>query len=189
MKRIAPVVLGLAALIAVPAVAFAGPGEGGGRERAAGRSIAGRERMGRQGPGARRLAKFRHRAHKVMKALDLTDEQKAALKASREAAAPVREDLKAKVQAIVAAARQGEKTPEARKAAREQIKAAIEGARNAVEPSASRFVGSLSAEQKAKLAEKAKAHGKTFEEAKLVKLVEGVLIAPKGHAGHRHGRR
>ncbi|MBL9085847.1 MAG: Spy/CpxP family protein refolding chaperone [Planctomycetia bacterium] len=183
MKRIAPVVLGLAALIAVPAVAFAGPGQGDGRKPAAARDGAGRLR---QGPGARRLAKFRHRAHKVLKALDLTEEQKAALKASREAAAPVREDLKAKIQAIVAAARQGERTPEARKAAREQIKAAIEGARSAVEPSASRFVGSLSAEQKAKLAEKAKAHGKTFEEAKLVKLVEGVLIAPKGH---RHGRR
>ena len=189
MKRIAPVVLGLAALIAVPAVAFAGPGEGDGRKPAAARGVAGRERAGRQGPGARRLAKFRHHAHKVMKALDLTDEQKAALKTSREAASTVRDDLKAKIQSIVAAARQGEKTPETRKAAREQIKAAIEGARKAVEPSASRFVGALSAEQKAKLAEKAKARGKTFDEAKLVKLVEGVLIAPKGHAGHRHGRR
>jgi hypothetical protein len=181
MKRIVPVVLGLAALIAVPAVAFAGPGEGPGR-----RPRAERDGAGRAGPGARRLARFRHRAHRVLRALDLTEEQKAALKASREAAAPVREDLKAKIQSIVAAARQGERTPEARKAAREQVKAAIAAARTAVEPSASRFVGSLSAEQKARLAEKAKAHGKTFEEAKLVKLVEGVLIAPKGH---RHGRR
>lgn len=189
MNRIVPLVLGLAALVAAPAVALAGPGKAGGRRPVAERDGAGRNALGRQGPGARRLAKFRHRAHKVMKTLDLTEEQKAALKASREAASTVREDLKAKLQAIVAAARQGEKTPEARKAAREQLKAAIEGARKAVEPSASRFVGSLSAEQKAKLAEKAKAHGKTFDEARLVKLVEGVLIAPKGHAGHRHGRR
>lgn len=184
MNRIVPVVLGLAALVAAPAVALAGPGQGAGR-----RPVAERDGLGQRGPGARRLAKFRHRAHKVLKALDLTEEQKAALKTSREAASSVREDLKAKIQSIVAAARQGEKTPEARKAAREQIKAAIEGAKKAVEPSASRFVGSLSAEQKAKLAEKAKAHGKTFDEAKLVQLVEGVLIAPKGHAGHRHGRR
>ncbi|MFO0933885.1 MAG: Spy/CpxP family protein refolding chaperone [Planctomycetota bacterium] len=189
MNRIVPVVLGLAALVAAPALALAGPGQGAGRRPVAERDGAGRDGLARRGPGARRLAKFRHRAHKVMKALDLTEEQKAALKTSREAASTVRDDLKAKIQSIVAAARQGEKTPEARKAAREQIKAAIEGALKAVEPSASRFVGALSAEQKAKLAEKAKAHGKTFDEAKLVKLVEGVLIAPKGHAGHRHGRR
>ncbi len=95
-----------------------------------------------------------------MKALDLTDEQKAALKTSREAASTVRDDLKAKIQSIVAAARQGEKTPETRKAAREQVKAAIEGPRKASSRPPRASSEPSPPEQKAKLAEKAKAAGR-----------------------------
>jgi len=179
-------VLGLAALVAVPTVASASPGEGrGGRAARA-------DGAAPHGPLARRFARARHRAGHVLRVLDLTAEQKASLKASREAAAPVREDLKAKVQAILAEARKGERTPETRKAARAQIQAAMASARASVEPSASRFVGSLTADQKATLVEKAKAHGKTFDEAKLVKRVEGVLVAPEGRGAKRHrhpGRR
>lgn len=179
MKRILSFALAATLLAAAVApVASAGPRERGGR----GRAFAGRE-AGPRARLARKMAVRRHRAHKLLKALELTDAQKQALKEAREGVATVRQDLGAKIRALLEQARKGERTPESRKAVCEQVKAAVTSARTAVEPSATRFVASLSAEQKAKLAEKAKAHGKTFEEARLVKAIEGMLIAPG-----RHGR-
>ena len=81
----------VAAMAAAPIVAFAGPD---GREpapRGAGRR--GHERGG-----------FGHRRHgglKVLKALDLTDGQKALLADGRAQAEPVRADLRAKIEALI----------------------------------------------------------------------------------------
>lgn len=179
MQRLLTYALALSLLAAAAApVASAHPRDRAGR----GRAFAGRE-AGPRARLARKVAHRRHRAHQLLRALELTDAQKQALQEAREGAATVRTDLASKVRSILEQARTGERTPEARKAVREQVKAAIVSARTAVEPSAARFVASLSADQKAKLAEKAKARGKTFEEPKLVKAISGMLIAPG-----RHGR-
>jgi hypothetical protein len=179
MKTLATLALCLSALAAVPAVASAAPKDGA--------------RGGRAGRGQRmervhRAMHRRDRAARLLKAMNLTEEQKTALKTAREAAAPVREDLAAKIQAIREEAKKGERTPQHREAVRAQVKAAVAAAFQAVEPSAQRFVGALSAEQKAELAKRAQAHGKTFDEAKLAKALERMLLAPAGRHGG-HGRR
>jgi hypothetical protein len=182
MKRLIPVTLGLVLLgvAAGPSLASPRGGDGAARARAHGH---------RGDRFERRQERMRHRRHhamKLLKAMNLSDAQKADLKASREAAATVREDLRAKITAIIADARKGERTKENRKAAHEKIKAAVASAREAVAPSATRFVASLTPEQKKNLADRASKHGKTFDEAKLTKAIEGMLIAPD--RGGRRGR-
>jgi Spy/CpxP family protein refolding chaperone len=175
MNRWIPIaaVAALASLVPVSAFADGTPSDGPAARRDGGPR---RERM------RHRAERMRHRAARLLKALELTEAQKTALKESREAAAPVREDLRARLRAIreeTRAAAGGERpSDEARKAARAKAKAAVESAREAVAPSATRFVGSLTPEQKQKLADKAKEHGKTFDEARPVNAVERLLLAP-----------
>lgn len=175
-----------AALAAAPLVALAGPHRDG--RPAAGR--AGEDGAGRAGRRLRHRA-MRNARHvmKVLKALELTDAQKALLADGRAGAETVRADLRAKLKAIFETPVTGEKPEEARAARRAKVKETIEAALRQLEPAATKFVGSLSPEQKAKLAARAQQHGKTFDEAKFTKRVEGLFLAPKPERGHRHGRR
>lgn len=171
----------VAALAAAPILALAGPNDGAaaGRHRHAG---AGRDHA--------------RRGLRVLKALELNDAQKAILADGRAAAEPVRADLRAKIKALFEAPKspttptEGQGNADERKARREKIRALIEAARAQVEPSAQKFVGALTVEQKSKLSELAQKHGKTFDEAKFTKRIAGMLLAPGRHGHHgRHGPR
>src|SRR5262245_8822972 len=101
MKRIlsmSSLALGLTLLGAAAGPSLASPGdalEGGGVQRpAAGDRADGQGLLGRR-PG-RRARHERRRAARLLRALRLTDAQKSEWRASREAAAPVREDLRSK---------------------------------------------------------------------------------------------
>ncbi len=174
-----------AALAAAPLVALASP-SGDGRP-AAGR--AGHDGAGRAGRRMRHRAMERARhGMKILKSLDLTDAQKALLADGRAGAEAVRADLRAKMKALFETPVTGEKTDDLRAARRAKIKEMVEAARAQVEPSAAKFVASLSPEQKAKLSELAQKHGKTYDEAKFTKRIAGIFLAPKGMHGQRHGR-
>lgn len=173
----------VAALCATPLLARAEPGDpapgpqvGPGAGGATLDGARARGRMDRRGA---------HRARKLLRALDLDATQRQALKAARDAAEPVRTDLHSQVRALRESARAGERTAETRKALHEKVQAARQSAMKAVEPAATTWVSSLKPEQKEKLAERAKAHGKTFDEAKLVRGVEKLLLMPRGARGRR----
>jgi Spy/CpxP family protein refolding chaperone len=173
----------VAAVVAAPLVASAAPREGRpGRARPAGDRAEG-------GRGLRHRHARRHARHglRMLKSLDLTDAQKALLADARAGADPVRSDLRAKVRAILetpVTPTDGQDAAAARAARRAKVKEAVQAAVAQVEPSATKLVFALSPEQKAKLAEHAAKHGKTFDEAKLTKRVARFLLAPG-----RHGRR
>lgn len=154
--------------------------------------VAGEARPGKRGRLleawlARRAARRAHAAQ-ALHPLDLTAEQRAAFAASKQAAAPVREDTRAQLRALVQAAREGERTPEAKAALRAQVRAVLASARRAVEPSAAHWVGLLTAEQKARLAARAEARGRTYDEAKVVRAVSALLLAPEGQGPRRAHR-
>ena len=169
MKRI--LILGglLASAIAFSAVAIAEP-------RGAGADGARAHRHGRM---HQRLA-----GRRLLKDLNLTDAQKACIKESRQATEAVRADLRAKIQAILAEARPGERTKDSRKAAREKVRAAIEAAVGCVQPQAQKILDSLTADQKAMLVRAAAAHGRTADDASLVKGISRLLL----RGGHRRAR-
>src|SRR5437867_12748772 len=72
-------------------------------------AFAGGEAAPSRGPHARheggRLANRRHRAMRLLRALDLTEAQRAALKDARAAAEPVRTDMRTKLRALFGQAR------------------------------------------------------------------------------------
>ena len=175
-----------AVLAAAPLAALAGPSSDG--RPAAGR--AGRDGAGRAGHRMRHRA-MRNARHtmKVLKSLDLTDAQKALLADGRAGAESVRADLRTKIKAVFETPVTGDKPEDLRAARRAKIKELMEAARTQVEPSAAKFVSALSPEQKAKLAEAAQKHGKTFDEAKFTKRVAGLFLAPKPEHGRKHDRR
>ena len=184
-----------AALAAAPLFALAGSNDGVGK--------AGKHRHARPGMDAggavaerglgRHAMRHERRSLRVLKALDLTDAQKALIADGRAAAEPIRQDLRTKIEALFQTATtpttptEGQNQADVRKARREKIHALIDAARTQVEPSAVKFVAALSPEQKAKLAERAQKHGKTFDEAKFTKRIAGMFLAP-GHRGHRGQR-
>ncbi len=176
-----------AVLAAAPLVAFAGPND---KDSGPGRK--GRGSMGERGPG-RRALRHERRGLRALKALELTDSQKALLADGRAASEPVRQDLRTKIRAVFDADAKpttptdGQSPVAERVARREQIRALIAAARTQVEPSARTFVASLSVEQKAKLAERALKHDRTFDEAKFTQRVAGLFLAPK-HRRH-HGEK
>jgi Spy/CpxP family protein refolding chaperone len=190
MKRLAFLAL-VSASIAVPAasvlssVAFAAPVPDepapgsppvtGEREPAA---KDGRGRRLRAGHRARhRAVHHRMAARRFLRALDLSDAQKATIRESREASAKVREDARAATREMVGAARKGgDRSDAARTALREKVRAVRASARLAVEPQAKRILESLTTEQRAKIEERAKARGKTVDEAKLLERIEGLLL-------------
>ncbi len=178
------------ALVATPVLAvsaLADPGDGAGR----GAQAAPEGRFGRHGCAgrfARRAMMRRAKAMRLLRALDLTDEQKTALKSARDATQTVREDAHAQIRAILADAwKAGDRSEAARKAVREKVKGVLESARTAVEPQAKGLVASLSAEQRAKIDQIAKEHGKTVDDAKLLKGVEHLLLMPRFRHGHADG--
>ena len=146
--------------VALAPFALAAPGDGAGH------------------PGRHaRQARLARREHRFLKSLELTDAQKAQWKDARLAADPVREDLRTQIRAMREAFKAGEKTPEARAAFRAKRKATVDAALAAVAPSAARLVASLTPEQRAKLEARAKAHGKTLDDAKLTRRIERLLLA------------
>jgi Spy/CpxP family protein refolding chaperone len=177
MKRALSIATGVAILAALASPSFASPGDGDGAGGRAGRAGARAERRAARFERLGRRAHGRAKAMRMLEALNLTDAQKADLKAARESASAVREDLHAKIRAIRQEAREGERTKESREAARAKVKAAVASAREAVAPSATRFVASLTAEQKQALVDRAAKRGKTFDESKLVKAIERLLIS------------
>jgi len=151
------------AAVALAPFAIAAPGDGAGH------------------PGRHaRQARLARREHKFLKSLELTDAQKAQWKDARLAADPVREDLRTQVGAMREAFKAGEKTPEARAAFRAKRKATVDAALAAVAPSAARLVASLTPEQRAKIDARAKAHGKTIDDARLTRRIERLLLMRGG---------
>ena len=153
-------------------------------------ALAGAEAAPARGPHARqarheggRFANRRHRAMRLLRALDLTDAQKAALKDARTSAEPVRTDMRTKLRALFEQARAAGTAPEDRAKLREQAKAIVTAARASVEPQAQRILGSLTAEQKAKVAEIAAKHGRTADDARLLKGIERLLLMPDRRQG------
>src|SRR5205814_10115600 len=133
----------LAALIAAP-LAFATPdGDQGSAPAGANPPAAGNPVGGRF--GGRRARLGAHRMGRFLKALGVTDAQRAELQKSREATKSVREDLFAKLKAIredaKAEAAKGARTDPMRDATREKVKAAITAAREQVAPEARRLMG------------------------------------------------
>jgi Spy/CpxP family protein refolding chaperone len=158
-----------AAILSAP-MALASPGDPGENAPKQGRAARHEGRALRR-MGARRAARF-------LRLLELSDAQKAQLSDARTAADPVRVDARAKVRAILEEAKKGERTPDTRAKVREQVKAVLAAARSQVEPSAKRMLDALTADQRAKLAERAAKHGKTLDDAKLLQRFERVILAP-----------
>ena len=148
-----------AALIAAPICASAGPDEeaprrGPDRAAAAGEPARhGLERMGtrHRGPG-RRGHRHGRRAVKALRALELTDAQRALLADGRAGAESVRADLRVKIKAALETPITGGNEAELRKARREKMRELVIAARSQVLPSAEKFVAALSPDQKARLA-------------------------------------
>ena len=161
----------LAGAIAFSAAAIAEP-RGEGRDGA---------RAPRHGRMHQRLA-----ARRLLKDLNLTDAQKAGIKESREATEAPRADLRARVRAIVQEARSGERTKDSRKAAREKIRAAIEAAVGCVQPQAQKVLDSLTADQKAMIVRAVATHGRSTDDASLVKGLSRLFL--RGGRPHRAGR-
>jgi len=174
----------LAALLAIaPAASYAGPGEGAGPGR-------GGPRGGpRAGAAFGRMHARMHRQHRktarLLRMLELTDAQRAIVAEGSALAAPVRRDLHQRIRAIFEDARTSPRTKETRQALHAQVKAAVQSALAALDAPARKVLDSLTADQKAKLEAKAKEHGRTFDEQKLLKAFEVMLLAPR-HGGQRH---
>lgn len=175
-----PLAAALAALlVAAPGIASAGPRDG---DRPAHGMGAGRGGP-RHGPLEQRLHRQHRKMLRVLRMLELTDAQRQLVAEGSALAAPVRHDLRARIQAIFEDARTSPRTQETRAAVRAQVKQAVQSALASLEAPARKFLEALTPEQKAKLEAKAKEHGKTFDEQKLLKGFEGMLLAPK-HGGH-----
>jgi Spy/CpxP family protein refolding chaperone len=134
--------------------------------------------------GERRANRGARRAMRFLRRLELSEAQKAQLGEARTAAEPVRADARAKIRAILEAARTGPRDEAARTQVRAQVKAVREAAAAQVEPSARRLLESVTPEQRARLAERAAKHGKTLDDAKLLKRIERALLAGR-HARAR----
>jgi Spy/CpxP family protein refolding chaperone len=193
MKRL--VLAACAALLVVPALAVpanAAPGD----EPAPGRApppFARRDGPGGlRGPGRgffRHLRERRRHAVRFLRSLELSDAQRTLLRESREATENVRVDVRARVRSILADAwKAGDRSPEARKAVREKVRAVIASARTAVEATAKKIFDSLTAEQRAKIEARAKAHGREVDDARLLRRIEGLLLMPR-HGPGRAARR
>ena len=170
-----------AAVVAAP-IALAEPGDGAAAPPAPAPGAAPAARH-----GGRFLRRHAMRAQRFLRLLDLSDAQRTQLADARTAAEPIRQDARTKVRAILEEARKGERTPDTRTKVREQVKAVLQAAATQVEPSAKRLLDSLTPEQRARLAERATKHGKTLDDAMLLRRFERLVLAPAG-AG-RHERR
>ena len=143
----------------------------------------------RHGPLARKMHLQQRKTMRLLRLLELSDAQRQLVADGSALAAPVREDLRAKVHAIFEDARTSPRTKETRVAVRGKVKAAMQAALASLEAPARRLLDSLTPDQKAKLEAKAKEHGKTFDEQKLTKAFEGLFLAPKhGRHGPRAGQ-
>ena len=173
-------------------LAFAGDDGAAGAPPCPPRAGAHPGRDGRQAgaPGMRRPMRAM-RAMRFLRALDLSQDQRTAIRDARAAAEPVRKDTFEKIRALFRDARAAREAgrangstiaPEDRAKMREQlraqVKALLEAARGAVAPQAQRLVGSLTTEQRAKANAKAAEHGKTLDDARLLKIFERILLAP-----------
>lgn len=117
-------------------------------------------------------------ARRALRVLDLTDAQKEAVRSARQETAAERDALRGSVRALRERTLDGERSPEARKAMREEIRGTVRAAADRVAPVARRLVDGLSSEQRARLEEKAKEHGKTLDDERLLRLFERLLLAP-----------
>jgi Spy/CpxP family protein refolding chaperone len=176
----------LAALVAAP-LAFASPdGEGTAPCPQAGPGA--KAPAGDAGAFARMGGRMRgrfgmRRGARLARLLGLTDAQREDFLKTRQSFASVREDLRTKIRAVREEAKKGEATDATRAATHEKIKALVAAARDQVAPEARRLMGTLTPEQRARLDEIAARHGKTFDDARLLKLIERGLLRPR--FGHR----
>lgn len=176
-----PLAAVLAALFAIaPTASYAGPGDGA-------------PGPGRAGHGPRagvafarmhaRMHRQQRKTARLLRLLELSDAQRAIVAEGSALASPVRRDLHAKVRAIFEDAWTSPRTKESRQAIRAKVKATVQAALASLETPARKLLDALTPEQKAKLEAKAKEHGRTFDETKLLRAFEGMLLAP------RHGMR
>lgn len=203
MKRIFGPASLLAAVVAAP-LAFASPDgdtpapaapspcppAGAAPAADAARDAAGRGAARRgddRGFRARRHARFEaRRAERLARMLGLTEAQRDDFRKAREAAAPVRTDLRAKIHALREEARKGERTEASRAATREAVKALVATAREQVAGDARRLLATITPEQRARLAEAAARRGKTLDDARLLRGIERMLLRPE--RGHRRAQ-
>ena len=173
MKRILLLAAAVAGAVAFSSVALAGPGDRAG---------------GKRGGRAAAFLLHRHARHHrmaalhVLRELNLTDAQKAAIQEARTATEAARNDLRQRVRAAIQECRSGDRTKESRQAARAKVKEAVTAAVAAVEPQAKRLLDSLTSEQRAVLLRAAAARGLPADDATLVKGISRLLL----RGGHRH---
>jgi Spy/CpxP family protein refolding chaperone len=190
MKRLA-LLAAVSALVAVPAAgpAFAAPAPDDAAPPAP--PAAGPREPGRRVPhglrGLRgdrailRAARMRVRARRFVRSLDLSEAQRATFREAREATAAVRKDARTQVRTALAEARKaGDRSEPARAALREKVRAVRASALRAVEPQAKRVLDAITPEQRAKIEERAKACGRTVDEARLLRRVEQLLLRRRG---------
>jgi aminopeptidase N len=125
--------------------------------------------------------------------LGLTPEQRAAVRAEVQRAAPELKALRARARQLIQAARaQGKPSPESRRALRDSLRGLRDEARRDLLPSARQLLGSLTPEQRARIAAAAKARGLNLTEAQLEERtaarLQRRLAQHHRHAAHPDAR-
>jgi hypothetical protein len=127
----------------------------------------------------------RHRLEKLrgfLRSLQFNASQRAAALQAARAVQPVAEQARAEARSIVQAARQANPTGDRatiRAAVQGQLKALRERTQQQIEPNGRALAATLTPEQRAKLAERAEKHGRTFDENKLARRMSFLLSRPR----------
>lgn len=165
--------LALVALTLLGTLAFAA---GDGRRALAGGADGG----ARHGRFARhqRIEKVRE----VLRSLNFSDAQRAAALQAARNVQPIAEQARTEAKGIVQAARKENPTGDRatiREAVRAQLKALHERTRTRIEPNGRAITATLTPEQRAKLAEIAAKHGRTFDENRFTRRMSFLLSRPR----------
>lgn len=145
---------------------------------------------GGEGRGAfreRMRERFQRREalRKFVRSMEFTDAQRAQALQSAKVVAPIAESARAEARAIVENARKAK--PDATRAERRelvkpQLQALKERTASQILPQGQALLGSLTAEQRAKLVAAAEKHGRTFDEQRAARRLAFLLSRPKAVA-------
>lgn len=123
----------------------------------------------------------RGKVAKFIESLQITDAQRQLMLDKARAAEPIAAEARKELARILVAAQDAGKTgdpAEARRAAHEKVRGLKEATLAKLEPLAKEIVASLSPDQRKKFEEAAARHGRTFDEARLVKRLSRWLTRP-----------
>lgn len=156
----------------------------GGRQAHAGRGEGRIERRVEQRAqrGFERRAERRIERREFARSLRFSDEQRRLALAQAKAVEEVAKQAREEARRIREAAREAERTGkggEARGAARAELRDLRQRTFAQVEPHARAILAGLTTEQRARLEARAKANGRTFDEARALRFIARVLASPK----------